>query len=194
MSLFLKEVKNEEGDLFHMHENNSDFDGIIDQYGGPILNYCYHMLRNFPEAQDATQEVFLKAYIHYPLLNNKTAMKSWLYRIAYHHCLNQIRKRKLLKFIALTPESDYKVPNVEEVILQNQFSLQVELALNLLSFNERHVLILRTVEQMEYFEIAAILNKKESAVRKLFERGKRKVEKHLTENKEVLKDGKIAVL
>ena len=177
-----------------MHADNSDFDGIIDQYGGPILNYCYHMLRNFPEAQDATQEIFLKAFIHYPLLSRKRAVKSWLYRIAYHHCLNQIRRNKLLQFIALIPENDSEVPNVEEVFLQRQFSRQIEFALNLLSFNERHVLILRTVEQMEYCEIAAILNKRESAVRKLFERGRRKVEKYLTEKKEVLKDGEIAVL
>lgn len=179
--------------MSRMHADNCEFDEIIDQYGKPVFNYCFHMLRSYCEAQDATQEIFLKAFRHYRSLNRKVAAAAWIYRIAYHHCLNLIRRRKLLEFIALTPDNDGEEPDTQEVYQNSQFSPVIDQALNRLSANERHVLVLRTVEQMEYCEIAAILRKSEPAVRKLFERARRKVEAWLTQRKEALSNGGIAI-
>lgn len=74
---------------------------LMKEYHQKIYIYCYNILRNPHDAEDAVQEVFFKAHQS----NNLTTVANngaWLYKIAYHHCLNQIRRKSLVKFISFT--------------------------------------------------------------------------------------------
>lgn len=161
------------------NDKSGSFDNIARQYHKPIFRYCFHMLRNQQEAEDAVQEVFLKAYENYGSQQNLKSVPSWMYKIAYHHCLNVIRRKKLLRFIGLEGHlySDIGIP--EEGIETAEFEEHIQLALSRLSPVQRTVLILRTVEEMDYDEIAAILCEKPQTVRKQYERAKKKVKLYI---------------
>ena len=67
----------------------------IEFYGQPLLRYCHNILCDYHEAQDAVQVTFLKAYENRTKYRNGTSLSAWLYRIAYHTCIDTIRRKKL---------------------------------------------------------------------------------------------------
>lgn len=143
---------------------------IMKSYQTPIFHYCYHILGNRNEAEDATQEVFIKAYRNLKKYNSTMPFVAWLYKIAYNHCIDLIRKRKwtrMLPFLlqAKEPESD-----IERHIEQVYFSEEVFLAMQTLSVEERTLLLLRGVEEKTYDDISLIMNKNAASLRKKFER------------------------
>lgn len=76
--------------------------GDIDQFGiiidlmqKPLFVYCYHMLGHRQEAEDAVQEVFLKAFEQLDSYRHTVSFSAWMYKIAYHHCLNLLNRAKL---------------------------------------------------------------------------------------------------
>lgn len=78
------------------------FEQIIDDYQAKIYKYCFHMLGNHFDAEDAVQEVFIKTYQN--MTRNYTengSFSAWLYKIAHNHCINVLRKKKLARFLPI---------------------------------------------------------------------------------------------
>ena len=68
---------------------------LFQAYRDRIYRYVLHMVRNRGEAEDLTQETFLRAHRRLYLLRHPEAVGSWLYRIATHVSLDRLRQRKL---------------------------------------------------------------------------------------------------
>ncbi|HKN91897.1 MAG TPA: sigma-70 family RNA polymerase sigma factor, partial [Acidimicrobiia bacterium] len=66
----------------------------LDQYRRPLTGYCYRMLGSAFEADDAVQETFVRAWKNADTFEGRSAVKSWLYRIATNVCLDMLRSRK----------------------------------------------------------------------------------------------------
>jgi RNA polymerase sigma factor (sigma-70 family) len=143
---------------------------IMKSYQTPIFHYCYHILANRFEAEDATQEVFIKAYRHLSKYSPAIPFTAWLYKIAYHHCIDLIRKRKWTRLLPFLAQTNEHPSNIEQHIEDVYFSEQVLLAMETLSVEERTLLLLRGVEEKSYEEISLIMNKNAASLRKKFER------------------------
>ena len=167
---------------------------IIDEYGRKIYKYCYGMLRNRQEAEEAVQEVFIKAYKNMDKMHEIKSISSWLYKVAYNHCLNLIRKRKLLFFMPVIEdikmEAAYYAPDIEN----NGLSEQLTSVMSKLSAEDRSVLIFRAIEEKSYEEIAVIFDKQPDAVRKQYERARKKVKGYLEIEKGGNSSEKVSVL
>lgn len=150
---------------------------IIDKYQFPIYKYCYQMVRNKETAEDLTQEIFIKFY---QLCTKKYYNTNYLYSIAHSKCIDQLRKqrREILFNKNLLHADNYEI-STEDKYLNNQYSYELESILKKLSNYERSVLLLKTVNGLSFNEISMILNKKETTVRKQFQRVKSKLEKEL---------------
>ena len=89
------------------------FNNIVAKYQQPVYNLCYHMLQDVNDAEEAAQEVFTRAYFKLDSYNNTDKFSTWLFSIASHHCIDQLRKRRF-QFI---PWDDlatwYRFPNQE---------------------------------------------------------------------------------
>jgi RNA polymerase sigma-70 factor (ECF subfamily) len=72
---------------------------IYREFSGQIHTYAYHLLGNPEDADDITQEVFIRAYARLGQLRDQTSMRSWLYRIATNLCMDQLRRRSRIKRI-----------------------------------------------------------------------------------------------
>ncbi|KLH99480.1 DNA-directed RNA polymerase subunit sigma [Brevibacillus formosus] len=143
---------------------------VIQKFEKKIYTYCYCILKNREEAKDAVQEIFIKAYQDIERYENRLSFSAWLYKIAYHHCLDQIRKQsRWQKVVSL-----YMELQTRSHFRLNQYTLVDEL-LSSLNREERNILLLKVVEQYTFEEMAEIMSCNSTTLRKKFERLRKKL-------------------
>ena len=91
------------------------FAEIVERHQERLLRLCHRLLGSREEAEDACQTVFIKAFRSAGTLQRRGRLYTWLYRVATNHCLNQLRRRRVLRFVSLTRESDDETPLLEPV-------------------------------------------------------------------------------
>lgn len=156
------------------HGDRRAFSNIVTAYQRPIYNFCYRMLQNKDEAEDAAQEVFLRAYTRLNSYDDRYKFSTWLFSIASHYCIDRLRSRRvqLVPWEAVAPwhsGPDQNAPQPERALLQAEAAGEVRLLLEALSPSYRTVIILKYWHTMSYQEIAQTLETTVSAVKsKLF--------------------------
>ena len=153
-------------------EKAAETELLLEVYYDKIYKYCFNILRNTHDAEDAVQEIFLKAIRHGNLTNIEN-QNAWLYKVAYYHCLNKIKKQKLLAFIPFTENKSALLG------YEHSFDEELQHVLTRLKPEERALITLRIVEEYSFEEIAVIFNKPASTIRKRYERLKEKIKKLL---------------
>ncbi|PZR94662.1 MAG: RNA polymerase subunit sigma-24 [Candidatus Chloroheliales bacterium] len=83
---------------------------IYETYNLAIHNYAYRLLGNQEQADDITQEAFIKAYQGIGSLRNEAGLQAWLYRIASNLCLDVLRRRKVVSWLPLREEGNGDTP------------------------------------------------------------------------------------
>ena len=73
--------------------DSTAFNYIADKYQQPVYNLCYRMLGNAHDAEDAAQEVFIRAYAKLDTYDDTAKFSTWLFSIASHYCIDRLRKR-----------------------------------------------------------------------------------------------------
>lgn len=155
-----------------------DYAFIVKKYQHPIFVYCWRLLGNEQEAEDAVQDILVKAFEKIAMYKPVVSFSSWLYKIAYHHCLNVIQRKKLqqkLKFGLFS--RSMTTDSAAQVIERRLFSEPLSRALDQLAAEERNLLVLRVFEEKSFAEIGEIMNKSEEAVKKKYGRTKIKLKK-----------------
>ena len=150
---------------------------IMNRCNKAIFNYCYHMLGDYAEAEDCTQEAFLKAYRNLSKFEPDKPFEAWLYSIACNQCIDYLRKRKLSRFLPFLYQKDQDNRHVDQVIEHKYYNPSVLRALARLTAEERSLLILRCVEDKSYQEISLILKHNTTYLRKNMS-GRAKFRKH----------------
>ena len=75
------------------------FETIYDEFKTPIYNYVYHLVGNREQADDLTQDTFLKAFKALPKMDGNLKLSAWLYRIATNTAYDALRRRKLIAWM-----------------------------------------------------------------------------------------------
>ncbi len=84
-----------------------EFARLVDAYSGPLYRLALKMLGNPPDAEDALQNTFLKAFQHMDEFEGRSSLSTWLYRIASNEALMLLRKRRPeTTFTDVTPEDE----------------------------------------------------------------------------------------
>lgn len=156
------------------------FETIINQYQQQIFKYIFHMLKDTHEAEDVVQEVFFKAFKNIHTYKESISFSAWLYKIAYNHTMNLLKRKKLQKILSIMDYSrlNGKDQSKDNTYIGNGFSYSVDSALSRLTAEERNLMFLRILEERPYEELAIILNQKPSTIRKRLERCKKKFRKY----------------
>ncbi len=165
------------------------FNQLIDHFHKDIFRMVFYRIRNRPDAEDITQDVFLQAFRNIAQLKTVEYFKAWLYRIAVNRIRDFYRKKRFLSLIGLFSESERfeddelndiadKGSRPLEELLRKEFWRKFEKALENLSRMEKEVFILRFLDQLGIREISEILKKNESTVKTHLYRGLVKMRKN----------------
>jgi RNA polymerase sigma-70 factor, ECF subfamily len=148
---------------------------LVRRYHSRILTLCYSLLLNAAEAEDAAQEVFVKAFASLPRYRQTATFLTWLSRVASNHCLDVLRKRKRQKTDSLdgmlerSNETGAPIPEMAAPKdLSTEKTENTAMALKVmaqLTPEQRQILTLREVDALSYEEIAAVLQCSVEAVR-----------------------------
>ena len=154
--------------------NRKAFTKIVEAYQRPVYNVCYRMLGNAVEAEDAAQEVFVRAFFKLDTYDSGRKFSSWLFSIASHYAIDQLRKRRMqvISWDDLPPWRwlpDENSPQPEEYLLKDEATQEVHALLDTLPADYRAAVILKYWHNMPYEEIAQTLSTTVSAIKsKLF--------------------------
>jgi RNA polymerase sigma factor (sigma-70 family) len=129
-----------------------------------IYRYIYYNVHDKEHAEDITQEVFLKAWKAIGSCRGKEkTFSSWLYRIAHNLIIDKLRKsQKQSSREAELPESIRDTSDRMEISLEQRDLLKV---IDVLSPNQRQVIVMKFIEEMDNREIAETMGKSTGAIR-----------------------------
>lgn len=157
------------------------FNHIGEEYRQPIYNFCYRMLKNEDEAEDAAQEVLTRVYCKLNLYDEtRTKFTSWLFAIANYYCIDQLRLRrhKLVPWDDL-PTLSYlfagETFQPEKVFLKKETNQEVHNLLKILPPDYRDTIILKYWHCRSYQDIAQTLNTTVSAIKSKLFRARQKM-------------------
>ncbi|MFC3746829.1 RNA polymerase sigma factor [Paenibacillus sp. GCM10012306] len=159
--------------------NVEAFIPIVEAYQRQLFIYCCRLLGDEQDAEDAVQDIFLKAYKSIYSYAQAVSFSAWLYKIAYHHCLNLIRKRQLYDKLSRLWKGHFVAESAEQEYLRGVFNEPLSKALTKLSAEERSLLILYVFHEKSYTEIGEIAGKSPEAVRKKITRVRNKVKENI---------------
>jgi RNA polymerase sigma-70 factor, ECF subfamily len=165
---------------------------LYERFRRPIYTYVYRLLGNQDDAADATQEVFLRACLHWEQLRDRESLGEWLYRVATNLCIDVLRKRKRLSWWKLPRPHREDEGNEEEgdeetltapsadyggmaVVAERE---HLQLALARLPHEYAVVLVLSVAQGIPYQEIASILGVSPGATASRLSRAKRMFVEH----------------
>ncbi|MMZ54760.1 ECF RNA polymerase sigma factor SigW [compost metagenome] len=147
---------------------------LIRKFEKKIYTYCYCILKSREEAEDALQEIFIKVYQDIDRYEERVTFSAWLYKIAYHHCLDQIRKQsRWQRLVSLYQEQ--QTPFYDNYNKQVGIEQAVHELLMPLNREEKNILLLKVVEQYSFEEIGQIMDCKPATLRKKYERLRKKL-------------------
>ena len=154
--------------------NVDAFSVLVERHQARLVRLCARLLRDPDEAQDAAQEVFLRAYRSAGTYEPRGRVFTWLYRIAVNHCLNRLRRRRLVRFLPFGPaagrEDEPELdpmdsrPDLERAMGAREDWAAMRGAIAKLPAGQQAVLLLAKFEELSYRQIAHALGITESAV------------------------------
>jgi len=155
--------------------DGASFAVLLDKHRSPVVHFLYRMVLNQAVAEELAQEVFLRVYRSRNTYEPTARFTTWLFRIATHLALNFLRDRKDERFQhlddgaggATARELRDKCPTVEQSLLQEARFQEIRRAIGLLPDKQRAAVLMHKYEEMEYSQIARVLNCSESAVKSL---------------------------
>lgn len=126
---------------------------LIKRYYTSILRYCKSHCFDLEKAEDLTQETFLKLFKNLSEYKGKRKFKAYLYTIANHLCIDESRKIKIYSL-----ESEREIRCECDEMRRIEDKSEIDYLLNVLSPEQREAVILRFGEQLEFWEIAKVMN------------------------------------
>jgi RNA polymerase sigma-70 factor (ECF subfamily) len=130
------------------------------------------MLRDSELAADLTQDAFVKAYRNYDTLEKPENARAWLYQIAHRVALDELRRRKIVRFLPWTGESRGAAPSAEHLAMELRLSGDLQRALAKMPERQRSALLLAELHDMTGLELAAALGVSHVAARALLTRAR----------------------
>jgi RNA polymerase sigma-70 factor (ECF subfamily) len=138
------------------------FGVLVDRYKEMIFTLALKMIKNREEAEEVSQDTFLKAYNSLNKFKGDSKFSTWIYKIAYNTCLDRLKKNKKEEGTILIDEfSDHLVKTLDNalsVLEEKERKETIQNCLNLLSSEENFLLTLYYFDDQDLDEIAKIMD------------------------------------
>ena len=166
-----------------LHGDTQAYGELVHRYQAPVFNVCYRLLGEQREAEDLTQEVFIRAYQRLQSFDLLRPFGPWIRRVAANLCYNHMQKNQPL-LLPIQDEQDYEDEGhhtPESVIEMNEKNKVIRQAMSKLPPEYRIALELRHFHELSYEEIAKELNLPLNTVRSHLFRARKKMVVFLNE-------------
>src|SRR5215831_7494905 len=162
--------------------DEASFELLLQRYRAPLVNFLYRMVRNREQAEDLAQEVFLRVYRAREDYVPSAKFTTWLFRIATNLALNSLRDTRYRKLevsidapVTIDAEGGDekpfevadKHPTIEQELAEEDRKKMIRHAIEKLPEKQRAAVLLHKYQELDYAEIAKILNCSESALKSL---------------------------
>lgn len=170
------------------NKNEKSLDNIMQLYQNKVYNTCLGLLQNENDADEITQDVFVKMYQNISSFKGESAFTTWLYRIAVNESLQFLRRKKAKRALGfITSLFDSNNKDVESVdfihpgvlVEQKENAQFLFKAIKNLPENQKVVFTLKNIEMLSQQEIASIMHLTEGAIESLLQRAKQNLRKTL---------------
>lgn len=162
--------------------NQKDFERLIKIYESNVFRMSIGLLHNKEDAEEVTQDVFLKLYRSLSTFNKKSAFSTWLYRLTINTCINFIKKKKRKHFwtgLSEVFQLSSREASVEMRMIQTSENEIIKNAIDGLPHKQRLAFVLTKYEELPQKQVAAIMKLSEGAVEQLVSRAKNNLRKKL---------------
>ena len=160
------------------------FSQLVARYQNAVYGLCYHIVGNFADAQDLTQETFVKAYLDLPRMRDRSKFASWLYRITVNTCKMWLRDRKgaddlPLEAVVQTETDFADGGSPQESAEAEELRLSITEAIASLSEKNRLAVTLYYIDGLSCDEIGDFLSLSTSAVKSRLHRARTQLKEEL---------------
>jgi RNA polymerase sigma-70 factor (ECF subfamily) len=155
---------------------------LVERYQIMVFRTCIGFVHHKAEADDLTQEIFIKAFTSLSSFKGNSAFSTWLYRIAINACLNNTRTIKMVSPSPLqyngnemhkqqeVPVADCDLP--DNMLIRKEQQAMLAQALDNLNEKQHTVFVLSKYDELSQREIALVMHTTEGAVESLLQRAK----------------------
>jgi RNA polymerase sigma-70 factor (ECF subfamily) len=162
--------------------DEQSFELLLQRYRTPLVNFLYRMVRAREEAEDLAQEVFLRVYRARKDYVPSAKFTTWLFRIATNLALNSVRDNRYQRMevsldAPVTVDAEdgdekpldiaEKHPNIEQYLVEEARKKMIRHAIDKLPEKQRAAVLLHKYQELDYGDIAKILECSESALKSL---------------------------
>jgi len=156
--------------------DSTSFALLLERHRAPVIHFIYRMVLSQAVAEELAQEVFLRVYRSRASYEPTAKFTTWLFRIASHVALNWIRDSKKEKNQESLDHDTHdgmqfqvsdREPNIEQKMVRDVRLQEVQTAIQTLPEKQRAAVLMHKYQEMEYSQIAKILQCSESAVKSL---------------------------
>lgn len=162
----------------HAYGDPKAFEEVYARYAGMVFNLSFRMAGRREEAEDLTQEIFLRIHRHLGRFNGRSTLKTWVYRVTLNYCRSKLGRKKY-PFTPLAEEVEEGGVHLvderrdpESRAMAASAGRQVEVALRRLKPKFREAVVLRDIEGLSYEDIAEVLEVRIGTVRSRIARGR----------------------
>ena len=166
------------------------WDSLVRTYWRRVFNIAYKFVARYDEAEDLTQEIFVKLFRALETYDRRASFDTWLTRVTRNLCIDRYRRRRreedtftaevdldTLRFDELTANPDAALAKRDEIA-------SVRRALGMLPPPYREAVALRDIHELSYEEIARRLQLPEGTVKSRINRGRKELARHLQQRQE----------
>jgi len=164
-----------------------EFDGLVKRYHRQAYNIAYRLTGNHADAEDLTQEAFVRAFRFFDNYRRDLPFENWLYRIISNLFVDDLRRKPKARIHSLDApvggdansesQAFFEIPdsreNPERVVLHEELDEQIQKALASLPKDFRMTVILADIEGMSYEEISESMGCSLGTVRSRLHRGRK---------------------
>ena len=158
------------------------FKMLMDSFQVPIYNYIRRLVVSHEDAEDVLQEVFIRVFRHIDQFREESSLSTWIYRIATNESLRLLNGRK--------DEGDVSAEDVQEELMgkskasdyidyENELAVKFQEAILSLPEKQRLVFNLRYYDELEYEEIARVLDSKVDTLKVNYHYAKEKIKEYI---------------
>jgi RNA polymerase sigma-70 factor (ECF subfamily) len=154
------------------------FDVLVAKYRAPVIHFLYRLVHRREPAEDLAQEVFLRVYRARKSYRPTAKFSTWLFRIATNVALNALRDGRMKHEREMSIEAEAGVMTLaerlpdsmataEQALIDRERRAEIRRAVDALPEKQRLAVLLHKYQEMDYAEIAEVLEISESALKSL---------------------------